>query len=220
MQNPRNPVRIIERAKSRSIYVTQSASLHFRMLYNYRFRVNNRDIAVGLAQKREGMGGVRNHLNAIKKYSKHNVKLVPDKFLMEYIAKTGQLKNFRYILESLGLEKFKIAHSHVDPQFINLCFEAQKTGTRWIHTYHTLYFEDQWEGGLKEWQKVINQVLLEKAKHADVKISISHWLHDYLLEYFNIDTIVIPNGVDLQKCKRAAHLFLGIVSILVTSSYL
>ena len=36
-----------------------------------------------------------------------------------------------------------------------------------------------------------------------MKISISKWLHDYLLEAYSIQTDIIPNGVDLRNCDRA-----------------
>ncbi|NJO68990.1 MAG: glycosyltransferase family 4 protein [Bacteroidetes bacterium] len=97
----------------------------------------------------------------------------------------------------------KTCHSHVDPWFIQLCSQARDQGAKWIHTYHTLYFEEDWDNGLAEWQKEYNRNLLEVAKNADVRISVSQWLQKHLRENYSIDSIYIPNGVDVCICDKA-----------------
>jgi glycosyltransferase involved in cell wall biosynthesis len=52
----------------------------------------------------------------------------------------------------------------------------------------------------------INQSLLEVARHADVRISVSKWQRQELAERYGIETIYIPNGVDVQSCLTASGL--------------
>lgn len=145
-------------------------------------------------------GGVVNHIKMIHKHTKIRTRI----FLPIWII---NLKNIIKINPSSFLQqkilKSKIIHTHVDDKFINYSYDAQKKGIKWVHTYHTLYFEDQWEGGLQEWQKNINDALINIAKYADIKISVSRWLQKLLQDKYNIETIYIPNGVNVEECKKA-----------------
>ena len=54
-----------------------------------------------------------------------------------------------------------------------------------------------------DWQKEFNRTFIEVASKADVKISVSKWQQIFYKEKFNIDTLYIPNGVDVVKCDKA-----------------
>ena len=73
---------------------------------------------------------------------------------------------------------------------------------KWIHTYHLPYFEEC-HGEFLDWQIETNQALFCVAKFADIKVSVSKWLRDYLLKKHNISSIYIPNCVDYDKCQLA-----------------
>ncbi len=145
-------------------------------------------------------GGVTNHIKMIHKYSKQKTYIyLPNRILK--LLKANNIKPHRF--GDISKLRTKIIHSHVDSQTVKMAFEAQKKGKKWLHTYHSLYFEDQWEGRLQQWQRNINESALNIAKNADIKISVSKWLQKLLKEEYEIDTIYIPNGVNIEECKKA-----------------
>ena len=149
-------------------------------------------------------GGVNQHILGIKKSSSHQISGLPPKFIRQVLGKSGRtIWLYKKIMNKVGLHHYEIIHSHVDPWFTKLCLSSRTNTCKWVHTYHTLYFENDYPEGLNQQQKEINRTLLEVAPQADVRISISQWLHDYLLETYSIRTEIIPNGVDLEMCKRA-----------------
>jgi len=149
-------------------------------------------------------GGMSRHILGIKKFSSHKVVEVPSKFVRIALGKGGRrIWLYEKFMNKIGLGHYDIVHSHVDPWFTNLCLSSKRSGCKWIHTYHTLYFEEDYPGGLHPWYKEINKTLIDVAPKADVKISISKWLHDYLSESYEIQTEIIPNGFDLEKCDNA-----------------
>lgn len=171
---------------------------HFlRLFIHYRIILSSKSVGLGTIFHTEG--GVANHILAASKYMTTTNMTVPCTSL-NYNLDTETFKEWcsRYKLISN-----KIVHSHVDPWFIEVCESAQGQGSRWIHTYHTLYFEKDWDNGLQDWQIAINTTLIEKAKQADVKIAVAYWLKAHLKQHYNIDTMYVPNGVDVQKCDRA-----------------
>jgi len=147
---------------------------------------------------------ISQHIFSVKKYSAHIVKEVPSKFIRTFTNKSNWTKHmYKKLISKIGLKNYDVLHSHVNPWFISLCDSSKKNINKWIHTYHTLYFEEDYTGGLKPWQQEVNRNLIEIASKADLKISISKWLHDYLLERYSIETEIIPNGVDLKRCDNA-----------------
>jgi len=149
-------------------------------------------------------GGVSQHIFGIKKYSTHKVEEVPSKFIRNIVNKSGRAKGiYKKLMNKIGLNHYNVLHSHVNPWFISLCDSSKKNTNKWIHTYHTLYFKEDYPEGLKSWQEEINRSLIKVASKADIKISISKWLHDYLLEKYQIKSEIIPNGIDLDNCNNA-----------------
>jgi glycosyltransferase involved in cell wall biosynthesis len=148
------------------------------------------------------LGGVSHHLQSLHKYSKIRTATLPSSSLLRFIHKYQLLNYFKTCVENITISNRAI-HSHVDPWFINISQQLQGKGAKWVHTYHTLYFEKDWDNGLEPWQKEINDALINNAKHADVKIAIAYWLKDYLKTQYQIETVYIPNGVDVTKCDQA-----------------
>jgi glycosyltransferase involved in cell wall biosynthesis len=149
-------------------------------------------------------GGVSQHIFGIKKFSSHKITEVPSKFVRTVLNKNGRvIWLYRKFINKVGLSRYDIVHSHVDPWFTNLCFLSRTNTCKWVHTYHTLYFEQDYPNGLNAGQKEVNKTLIKIASKADVKISISKWLHDYLLRKYSIQTKIITNGIDLVECDKA-----------------
>jgi glycosyltransferase involved in cell wall biosynthesis len=163
-------------------------------------RADQPDILIGANLK---WGGVRNHIHAIKRYSSLHVELVPGDDLMDdfSIEMRESFLNFKP-------SAVRAVHSHVFPWFIAWCRKQQQAGIRWIHTYHLNYFAEHGKGDLLPWQKEVNAALLHDAPRADVRISVARWQQDYLAKNHQIETVYLPNGVDVALCDRAdAHRF-------------
>jgi glycosyltransferase involved in cell wall biosynthesis len=50
----------------------------------------------------------------------------------------------------------------------------------------------------------INESLLNTARHADVRISVSRWQQTELRELHGIQSVYIPNGVDVARCQQGS----------------
>ena len=171
---------------------------------NKPFQRQGRKMKVAIGPVFDEYGGVSQHIFGIKKYSTHRVFEIPSKFNRKLISKSGRvMKLYKKIMNNTQLSHYDIIHSHVDPWFTTLCHLSRTENCKWIHTYHTFYFEEDYPNGLKIWQEKINRGLIEIASQADIKICISSWLHDYLYKKYSIQTEVIPNGVDLAECDKA-----------------
>jgi glycosyltransferase involved in cell wall biosynthesis len=144
------------------------------------------------------MGGVRHHIQAIKQYSSLRLGLAPpDELVRDF---SGDMRETFLDFVPSGIP---VVHSHVLPWFINWCQKHHKPGVKWIHTYHLNYFPEHGRSGLLPWQKEINDALLNVACHADVRISVARWQQDDLLKTHHIDTVYLPNGVDVAICDKA-----------------
>lgn len=152
----------------------------------------------------DNFGGVSQHIFAIKRYSSHKVIEIPSEFTRTILNKIRLgTELYRNVMNKIKLKDYNVVHSHADPWFTNLCLSSRTDTCRWVHTYHTLYFKEDYPDGLTERQEEINRYLVEIAPKADIRISISKWLHDYLSETYSIQTNIIPNGFDLEKCDKA-----------------
>jgi glycosyltransferase involved in cell wall biosynthesis len=148
-------------------------------------------------------GGVRHHIQAIQRYSSLNVELVPPETVLKTIGAHHLQQEFRQRFLDFPATGIKVVHSHVFPWFIEWCREKQKQGIRWVHTYHLNYFPEHGRNGLEPWHAEINDALINVACHADVKLSVSKWQRDQLLNEHGIKTVYLPNGVDVAACDEA-----------------
>lgn len=147
-------------------------------------------------------GGVRGHIHAIQKYSALNVGLAPSDGLMARLEPHDFKTSFRDAFVKFDAPGTSAVHSHVFPWFIEWCGRRQRGGKLWLHTYHLPYFAEHATGDLLPWQAEINDALIKDARHADVKISVSKWQRDWLKQSHDIESVYVPNGVDIEVCER------------------
>lgn len=160
-------------------------------------------VALGFAWPATNVGGVRRHLECIEKYSEFPIALYPGARAVEMLDR-GSLRNAYHANLCAELDgRHALFHSHVDPVFIGVSERARKTGKPWVHTYHLLYFAGDWNGNLQPWQVQINESLLGQAKNADVCLSVGNWLVEWLQLHHGIQSIFVPNGVDVQACDSS-----------------
>jgi glycosyltransferase involved in cell wall biosynthesis len=150
-------------------------------------------------------GGVRGHLKAIQKYSRHKIELAPPDSLIDAIGLYRCQVRMGKALYTLDTSAMIAIHSHVFPLFTEWCHhQQQQNRTFWVHTYHLNYYPEHARSALPQWMLDINRSLLEVARNADVRISVSEWQKRELADIHSIDTICVPNGVDLEKCLTAS----------------
>ena len=151
------------------------------------------------------LGGIRNHMLGIQANCNRRVSIVPDGTALELLAQHRALQGrlAEVFRNSYGTKRFAAVHSHVEPWFIEYCAEVAKAGTPWVHTYHLVYFESEWAGGLTAYKKAVNDVLLKVACKADVCLSVARWLRDLLQSEYGIESTYLPNGVDVSVCDKA-----------------
>ncbi|QDS88911.1 UDP-D-galactose:(glucosyl)lipopolysaccharide-1,6-D-galactosyltransferase [Rosistilla ulvae] len=157
-------------------------------------------VALGFAWRAANIGGVRRHLECIEKYSQHAVALYPSTPSHDFLKTRDERSQYHADLGDPLIDRHSLFHSHVDPDFIAIAQRAQQAGKAWVHTYHALYFAEDYGGKLKAWQEKTNHALLNHAAKADVRICVSPWLAGYLLDQHRIETVVIPNAVDVSFC--------------------
>lgn len=174
----------------------------FGKMKNSPLNTKRSKLKVAIGPVYDDFGGVSQHILGIKKSSFHQINELPSKSIRIALGKRGQ-RLWSYKMKRTGLKHYDIIHSHANPWFTNLCLSSRTNTCKWVHTYHTLYFKEDYPDGLNPNQKQTNRTLIEVGAKADAKISISQWLHDYLLEKYSIHTEIIPNGVDLGQCDRA-----------------
>jgi glycosyltransferase involved in cell wall biosynthesis len=148
-------------------------------------------------------GGVVNHMRAIPEYSSLPVGLFPSEDLLRYLLRTERCGEFRHAVDVSDFSRVQVIHTHANIWLVQLLASTEQRDFGWVHTYHTLYFPEDWEGGLDPWKKSMNQVLLQEAPRADIRICISHWLQDHLLGEHGLKTVYVPNGVRVDRCEAA-----------------
>lgn len=167
-------------------------------------RLGSNSVALGFAWRAKNLGGVRRHLECIEEYSNHPIALYPSTSFHDLLSTREQRVAYRDELNDEIVKRHAIFHSHVDPDFIRLSRLAQECGKPWLHTYHLLYFPEDWNNNLQPWQERINKALTEEARHADVCLSVGTWLVDWLQENHGIESRFVPNGVDIEPCDNAS----------------
>jgi glycosyltransferase involved in cell wall biosynthesis len=148
-------------------------------------------------------GGVRAHIHAIQKYSSLRVQLAPSDELLVSLEPHDLKTTFKEAFLNFEPAGIRTIHSHVFPWFIEWCGRHRRPGLLWVHTYHLPYFPEHSRGSLLPWQEDINDALVSNARHADVRISVARWEQAWLRGNHGIDTIYLPNGVDVALCERA-----------------
>jgi glycosyltransferase involved in cell wall biosynthesis len=148
-------------------------------------------------------GGVKNHIEAIERFSRQNAMLMPPREYRTRLTPYHFTNTFHNHFSSFIPHGTRIVHSHVFPWFMNWCHHCSQNGLTWLHTYHLNYFPEHAQGSLAPWQLEINEAATTVARHATVRLSVSKWQVDYFKSRYKIDSIYIPNGVDVTICDRA-----------------
>ncbi len=145
----------------------------------------------------EEYGGVSRHIRNIQRYSSNMVAVVPSKPVRILLNRFRRIKPcYQSIVEQFSVFRYDILHSHADPWFERVCHTSRSDSHKWVHTFHSLFFAEDYATGLVDWQIEENNVLIELCSQADIRITVSAWLQDLLLERFGIATVVVENGVD------------------------
>ena len=145
----------------------------------------------------EGYGGVSRHIQNIQCYSSHRVSLVPSKPMCILLNRFRWMKpQYKRFVEASWLGRYDILHSHADPWFERVCHASRSESCKWVHTFHSLFFAEDYAGGLADWQIEENRALIQVCAQADLRIAVAPWLHALLQKEYRIHTYVIENGID------------------------
>ena len=149
-------------------------------------------------------GGVSKHIFNIREFSTHRISILPSKLMRIVLNRFRWMKpHYKRIINKSWLSRYDILHSHADPWFERVCHAARSESCKWVHTFHSLFFAEDYANGLEAWQIEENRALIELCSQADLKLTVSAWLQKHLQEKYGISTHVIKNGVDPNVSKRA-----------------
>ena len=148
-------------------------------------------------------GGVRQHLKSIRKFSSLRVEFAPPDEVLRIVSPHEIVNDFRERFFAYEPRGISAIHSHVFPWFIEWCRTRSVKSAKWVHTYHLPYFPEHANGRMEPWQEEFNRALVEEARHADARLSVSKWQQQFLEERHGITASYLPNGVDVPMCDRA-----------------
>lgn len=142
-------------------------------------------------------------MHNIVQHSSLRVALAPDESVMSAMSMVEFAEQFGAAFFSLDTSRLRAVHSHVFPFFISWARNAkQKFGTRWVHTHHNWYYPEFGRNGLESWQEECNEWFLIGAAEADVCLCVSRSQQRFLREQFGLSCSYLPNGVDIQACRK------------------
>jgi|WetSurMetagenome_2_1015567.scaffolds.fasta_scaffold03204_5 glycosyltransferase involved in cell wall biosynthesis len=145
----------------------------------------------------EEYGGVSKHIFNIREFSSHRVSILPSKPMRIFINRFRWVKaQYKRIINRGWLKRYDVLHSHADPWFEGVCHASRSKSCKWVHTFHSLFFAEDYVNGLMDWQIEENQALIKLCSQADLRITVSAWLQEHLQKKFGISTHVVENGVD------------------------
>jgi glycosyltransferase involved in cell wall biosynthesis len=170
-----------------------------RLLQRWLKSLSRRPPQVLIGANIDENGGIRQHLLGIGKHSRLMVELAPPDWLRNKLSYHDFHTTFRDQFFDFQPSGIGTLHSHVYPYFVEWC-ATRRDSTRWVHTYHAPYLPEYGRNGLEPWQIEINRTLVDVARNADVRVSVSRWQQAYLKEEHGIETVYIPNGVDVNFC--------------------
>ncbi len=179
-------------------------------------KINSKKIAIGPLVG--GYGGTTQHIKNIIKYSKYDFSpIYPSKLSFYYnnnwFVKRigGRLLKYKIVgadlwglyISKIKLPKLEIVHLHGHPYWPEVYLKRKNNYTKYIHTVHQIYFEEDCYNE-KEWRnkKYLNELMFKSCRESDVVISVSKWMQPILLSK-GIKSVYIPNGVNLKECEEA-----------------
>ena len=164
------------------------------------------------------VSGTRTHILNIVKHSRHKFNLVeysPLSFYSPLYRGSGFLQRhnipfidpYGFYLAKKVLPTYDIVHTHGHPYWWDLYKRPKRSKAKYIHTVHQIYYKEDYDDKLWPWLNNLNERLFQYCKQADIVISVGKWVQEQLKER-DIDSVYIPNGVDVEECEKAnASLF-------------
>lgn len=166
-------------------------------------RLDDRKPEILIGANFVAMGGTRQHMHALHRYSMQPSALMPDEECLRHLTPWDLATEFGQEFSSWRPKSAVAVHSHVFPWYINWCMLQKKTyGTKWVHTHHNWYYPEFGRNGLESWQQEFNEHFLIALRNADVCLSVSRSQQRFLRTTFGIETEYLPNGVDVDACDR------------------
>ncbi|MEW6334499.1 MAG: glycosyltransferase family 4 protein [Thermodesulfobacteriota bacterium] len=152
----------------------------------------------------EEYGGVSKHIFNIGEFSSHRIAILPSKPMRIFLNRFRWAKpQYKRIIARSCLKRYDVLHSHADPWFERACHASRSESHKWVHTFHSLFFAEDYAGGLAGWQTEENRTLIEVCSQADLRITVSAWLQEHLQQHYGISAHVVENGVDPAIAERA-----------------
>ncbi|MEY3227831.1 MAG: hypothetical protein RLZZ536_2450, partial [Planctomycetota bacterium] len=148
-------------------------------------------------------GGVRNHLLAIRDFSKLRVLLVPGEAELQKYGSAPFAENVQKFLATPPPKSSLCVHTHVLPLLIDWAALHSSGRLRWVHTHHLLYYPEAGRRGIEPWQEQLNEAMIRGARSSDVCLCVSRWEKRVLREQFGVSAHYLPNGVDVRQCDLA-----------------
>jgi glycosyltransferase involved in cell wall biosynthesis len=165
------------------------------------FQGSNAEVLVGAHLHFHG--GVRNHLLAIREFSKHRTLLVPTEYDLQRFGGRPLTGNYHDFLATQPPASLFAVHTHVLPLLIDWAEKHRSIGLRWIHTHHLLYYPSPGSQRVEPWQEELNQAMVRAGRLCDTCLCVSRWETEYLKNNLGISAFYLPNGVDVRRCDEA-----------------
>lgn len=181
-------------------YIGRSRQLFRKWLQ--RIEISNPQVLLGAHLHLQG--GVRNHLLGIKRYSKLNVALIPEEAELQRFGIQLFFENYETFQGFPPPKSTRAVHTHVLPWLIDWAELHRSPNLNWVHTHHLLYYPEAGKGGIEPWQEDLNKAMIKGARSCDVCLCVSRWEQETLKGKYQIDSLYLPNGVDVSKCDSAS----------------
>jgi len=151
-------------------------------------------------------GAVGRITKTISSYSKHEV--VPfrppyyNKFLTRFWKKTGVrlYDPYGFYLGHHILQKFDIIHFMNHPVYREVHFRPTNPRSKYVYRIPGLY-TTYVKTNDKNYSfcKKLDEWMIESCRQSDAIIAGSNWWKNHLMNVYNLDSIVIKNGVSVKK---------------------
>lgn len=177
-----------------------------------------RDLTIAIGPLVGEYGGVAQHVKNTIKYSKYKLTPITPSPLSLYYSESRFKGYIRAGLKRLGfddfdiyglflsevrLPRFDIVHLHGHPYWPAVYLKPRHRRAKYIHTVHQIYLEEDCYTSA-EWKakQRLNQLIFESCRNSDAVISVARWQEE-LLGKEAINSVHIPNGVDIKACESA-----------------
>lgn len=162
-------------------------------------------------------GGVKTHIEGLKKYSGHEITLLNYSKYSLYYPKyrmsrlLNQDKNissldlYSWYFKTNVLPHYEILHTHGHPIWQSI-YKCANKNIKYIHTVHQIYSKDNENLSEMRWKnlEIKNNLMFNYCRKENVTtVVVSKYLKDILLEH-NINSEVIPNGIDFDELEKGS----------------